>query len=54
MQNGIGFAVTLVSIILTTRAVDQVGVEVAWWLLPGPLLGLIALRPLWGPSNGSP
>lgn len=47
VQNGIGFAVTLVSIILTTRVVDQVGVEVAWWLLPGPLLGLIALRPLW-------
>ena len=54
VQNGIGFAITLVSIALTTQGVDQVGVWVAWWLLPGPLLGLIALRPLWRPQNGSP
>ena len=53
VQNGIGFAITLVAIAMTTRVVDHVGVEVAWWLLPGPLLGLIALRPLWWPLNGS-
>jgi MFS family permease len=53
VQNGIGFAITLVAIAMTTRVVDHVGVEVAWWLLPGPLLGLIALRPLWRPLNGS-
>lgn len=52
VQNGIGFAITLVAIAMTTRVVDHVGVEVAWWLLPGPLLGLIALRPLWRPLNG--
>ena len=53
VQNGIGFAITLVAIAMTTSVVDHVGVEVAWWLLPGPLLGLIALRPLWRPLNGS-
>jgi MFS family permease len=53
VQNGIGFAITLVAIAMTTRVVDHVGVEVAWWLLPGPLLGLIALRPLWRPLNRS-
>jgi len=53
VQNGIGFAITLVALAMTTRVVDHVGVEVAWWLLPGPLLGLIALRPLWRPLNGS-
>jgi MFS family permease len=52
VQNGIGFAITLVAIAMTTSVVDHVGVEVAWWLLPGPLLGLIALRPLWRPLNG--
>ena len=53
VQNGIGFAITLVAIAMTTSVVDHVGVEVAWWLLPGPLLGLIALRPLWRPLNRS-
>jgi MFS family permease len=53
VQNGIGFAITLVAIAMTTSVVDHVGVEVAWWLLPGPLLGLIAVRPLWRPLNRS-
>jgi len=47
IQNSIGFAITLGSIALTTRAVSHVGVEVAWWLLPGPVLGFLALSPAW-------
>ncbi|RTL50417.1 MAG: MFS transporter [Rhodocyclaceae bacterium] len=60
IQNSIGFAITLVAIQLTTSAVDLWGAKIAWWLLPGPLLGLWLLRPLWrrpfpsSPSTGTP
>ncbi|HHW64406.1 MAG TPA: MFS transporter [Rhodocyclaceae bacterium] len=46
-QNAIGFAITMVSIELTTRLWPLIGDRVAWVLLPGPVLGLLALRPLW-------
>ncbi|MGE0011232.1 MAG: MFS transporter [Azoarcus sp.] len=47
LQNAIGFAVTMVSIDLGTRLWPAWGEHVAWLLLPGPVLGLLALRPLW-------
>jgi len=47
MQNGIGFAITLGSIALTTHVVGHIGVRVAWWLLPGPVIGFVALSPAW-------
>ena len=47
LQNAIGFAVTMVSIDLGTRLWPALGEHVAWLLLPGPVLGLLALRPLW-------
>lgn len=46
IQNSIGFAITLGAIALSTRAIDSLGTAVAWLLLPGPLLGLLGLRPL--------
>ncbi|MBN8442358.1 MAG: MFS transporter [Thauera sp.] len=49
LQNAIGFAVTMVSIQIGTRWIGEWGSHVAWLLLPGPVLGLIALMPLWRP-----
>ncbi len=45
-QNGIGFAITVASILILSRAVPAWGASAMWILAPGPILGLIALRPL--------
>jgi hypothetical protein len=45
IQNSIGFAITLASIAATTGLVERWGTGVAWLLLPGPVLGLIAFWP---------
>lgn len=47
LQNAIGFAITMVSIQIGTTVVETLGVLTAWLLLPGPLLGLWGLAPLW-------
>jgi predicted MFS family arabinose efflux permease len=52
VQNGVGFAVTLASIQLTAAAWPALGPWVGWVLLPGPLLGLVALRPLLANEKG--
>lgn len=46
IQNAIGFAITIASIQLGTALVEAWGTSVAWLLLPGPVLGLLGLRPL--------
>ena len=40
VQNGIGFALSIISIELTSRLWTDWGLWVTWLLLPGPLLGL--------------
>ncbi|WP_153132695.1 MFS transporter [Dechloromonas hortensis] len=46
-QNSLGFAITMFSIHLGTAWIGEWGANIAWLLLPGPLLGLLALFPLW-------
>ncbi len=46
-QNAIGFAITMGSIQLGTAWLDAWGQHISWLLLPGPILGLIGLYPLW-------
>ena len=46
LQNGIGFAITIVSIRIATDLLPRLGAGVAWLLVPGPVLGLVALAPL--------
>jgi MFS family permease len=45
-QNCIGFAITVVSIDLVTSAWARLGTDVVWLLAPGPVVGLLAIRPL--------
>jgi hypothetical protein len=52
IQNSIGFAITLVSIALAASWIDTWGAWIAWLLVPGPLLGLVAIAPLVGRAEG--
>lgn len=46
IQNSIGFFITVLGIQLASALFDALGEQVAWLLAPGPVLGLLALRPL--------
>jgi len=46
LQNGMGFFITVLSILLLGWAVQQWGSWALWLLAPGPVLGLWAMRPL--------
>ncbi|NTV12179.1 MAG: MFS transporter, partial [Zoogloea sp.] len=46
IQNSIGFSITVVAIALSTSLLARWGLDIAWLLLPGPVLGLLGLRPL--------
>jgi MFS family permease len=46
IQNSIGFFITVVAIWVVSGAWNTLGAHIAWLLLPGPLVGLIAIAPL--------
>jgi MFS family permease len=51
LQNSLGFAITMVSIQMGTAWVGEWRMHIAWLLLPGPVLGLLGLYPLWRPRG---
>jgi len=53
-QNGIGFAITVASILALSQALVAWGTDALWILLPGPLLGLWAMRSLLRSRSGVP
>ena len=46
VMNSLGFAVSVISIVILQSLIAVIGVAAVWLLLPGPILGLIAMRPL--------
>ena len=46
IQNALGFAITVVSIAIVTLLFERWGLDSAWLLLAGPVLGLLGFRPL--------
>jgi len=46
MQNSIGFFITVISIDVATSLWSRLGADVVWLLAPGPVVGLLAIRPL--------
>jgi len=46
IQNSIGFFITVIAIGIATPLAERLGAHVGWVLLPGPLLGLVAIAPL--------
>jgi MFS family permease len=52
IQNSIGFAVTVVSISAMTHLYERIGLDAAWLLLAGPILGLIGFAPVLPRSGG--
>lgn len=53
IQNSVGFAITMVAIAVTSAGIGSLGGWIGWVLLPGPLLGLLAIVRLLRPAAGS-
>jgi hypothetical protein len=51
IQNSVGFAITIASIAVATSLFARLGLNIAWVLLPGPVLGLIGFYPLWSETR---
>lgn len=47
LMNSVGFALTIVSIEWVSASWNALHEKVAWILLPGPILGLLAISKLW-------
>jgi hypothetical protein len=47
LMNSIGFGISIVAIQIAAGMWDTWLERVAWLLLPGPVLGLLAMRRLW-------
>nr|WP_300314675.1 MFS transporter [Halomonas sp.] len=41
IQNSIGFAITVISIAATSALFEHIGLDAAWLLVPGPVIGLL-------------
>ena len=55
IQNSIGFFITVVAITLVSACLPLLEEKTAWLLLPGPILGLIGMMPLFrGRDSGAP
>ena len=53
IQNSIGFFITVLAILAATSSWNALGANVAWLLLPGPVLGLIGIAPLVKGTRGA-
>jgi len=53
-MNSVGFAITIVAIELATGQWKNLGPQIGWLLLPGPLLGLFFMTPLWRDGGKAP
>lgn len=46
IQNGLGFFISIGSTVILTSWAERLDTFVVWLLLPGPMLGLLAMRSL--------
>ncbi|MFC7409207.1 MFS transporter [Hydrogenophaga atypica] len=53
LQNGLGFLISVVSIVLLGALMDRWGERALWLLVPGPLWGVWAMRSLVWPAGRS-
>jgi hypothetical protein len=46
-MNSLGYAITIMSIALTSWLIQQYGLDALWVLVPGPVLGLLGFARVW-------